>query len=155
MDTTNLDALVRTVAQARQQLAHAQEAVAATRRAFEAEHAPLLATLETARAAQEQAETTLREAVLTAYTATGSKRPHPAVGVRVCTRLVYDPAAVTAWARENLTPLLVLDTKLFEQVAPHIKVPGVTTITEPQATIAQDLEPWDKPHADDTAITDR
>jgi hypothetical protein len=102
----------------------------------------LLATLDNARAAQEQAEAALRDAVLVAYHTTGSKRPHPAVGVRVCTRLVYDPATVTTWARDNLTPLLVLDTKLFEQVAPHIKVPGVSVVNEAQATIAQDLAPW-------------
>jgi hypothetical protein len=155
METTNLVSLVRAVAHARQQLASAQAAVAEARRAFEAEHASLLAALEAARSAQEQAETTLREAVLAAYNATGSKHPHPAVGVRVCTRLVYDQAAVTTWALENLTPLLVLDTKMFEQVAPHIKVPGVTTVTEPQATIAQDLEPWTAAATEDAPITDR
>jgi hypothetical protein len=142
MDTMTLDALVCAVAQARQQTAAAQAALSATRHAFETEHAPLFATLEAARSAEEQAECRLREAVLNMYNSTGSKRPHPAVGIRVCTRLIYDPAAVTEWAREHLTALLILDTKRFEQVAPHLMVPGVTTCTEPQATIAQDLDPW-------------
>jgi hypothetical protein len=142
MDTLNLDTLVCAVAQARQQTAAAQAALSATRHAFESEHAPLFATLEAARSAEEQAERCLREAVLNMYNATGSKRPHPAVGIRVCTRLIYDPDAVTEWAREHLTALLVLDTRRFEQVAPHLMVPGVTTCAEPQATIAQDLDRW-------------
>lgn len=140
--TTTLEMLVRVVAQARQDTAAAQAAVSQARHTFEAEHMPLFATLDAARTAQEQAESALREAVLAAFIATGNKRPHPAVGVRVYTRLVYDPAAVTAWARENMTPLLVLDTKRFEQVAPHLGVPGVTISPEPQATIAQDLDLW-------------
>lgn len=150
METTNLDSLVHAVAQARQQTAAAQAAVTAARRAFENEHAMLFATLEVARTAEEQAEAQLREAGLIAFRATGSKRPHPAVGVRVCTRLVYDPAAVTTWAREHLTALLVLDTKRFEQVAPHLMVPGVTIHTEPQATIAQDLDEWIQTTATET-----
>jgi hypothetical protein len=64
-------------------------------------------------------------------------------GVRLLVHLSYDKDAITTWARTNLPGVLVLDTRTFEQVAPRLRVPGVTVHEEPQATIAQDLTAWE------------
>ena len=145
MEDTELNALVQTVAQARRQTAQAQAALTTVRAAFEQQHAEVIAAVTAAQARLEQAEEALRQATLAAYAGAGNKRPHPAVAVRVMTRLVYDPEGITAWARENLPAILVLDVKTFERVAQHLMVPGVTVSAEPVATIAQDLTPWHMP----------
>ncbi len=138
----NIEALVRVVAATRCQTARAETTLKEARSAWEQDHIVLLTTVEEARAAQEAAEAALRQAVLAIFTQDGNKHPHPATGVRVTNRLVYDPQAITTWARENLPAVLVLDVKTFERVAPHLMVPGVSTVEEPIATIAQDLAAW-------------
>lgn len=141
-NTPNIEALVQVVAATRQQTARAETTLKAARSTWEQDHTALFTTVEEARAAQESAEVALRQAVLAIFAQDGNKHPHPATGVRVTSRLVYDPQAVTAWARENLPAVLVLDVKTFERVAPHLLVPGVSAVEEPIATIAQDLAPW-------------
>jgi hypothetical protein len=141
-DTIDIEALVRVVAAARQQTTQAEATLKTARSAWEQDHAALFTIVEAARAAQEVAEAALREAVLAVFTQEGNKHPHPATGVRVTSRLIYDPHAITEWAREHLPAVLVLDVKTFERVAPHLMVPGVSTVEEPTATIAQDLAGW-------------
>lgn len=138
----NIEALVHMVAATRRQTARAETTLKAVRSAWEQDHVTLLATVEEARAAQEAAEAALRQAVLAIFAQEGNKHPHPATGVRVTSRLVYDAQTITEWARENLPAVLVLDVKTFERVAPHLMVPGVSTVEEPIATIAQDLATW-------------
>lgn len=144
-EDTELNALVQAVAQVRRQTAQAQATLTTARIAFEQQHAEVIAAVTAAQAQQERAEEALRQATLAAYASAGNKRPHRAVAVRVMTRLVYDLGAITAWARENLPAILVLDVKTFERVAPHHQVPGVTVSAEPVATIARDLTPWHAP----------
>jgi hypothetical protein len=139
---TDIEALVRVVAAARQQTAQAEATLKTARGLWEEDHAALFTTVEESRAEQEAAEAALREAVLAIFALKGNKHPHPATGVRVTSRLVYDPQVITEWAREHLPAVLVLDAKTFERVAPHLMVPGVSTVEEPIATIAQDLAAW-------------
>ena len=134
-----LDDLVRRVAQRRQALAAAVAPITAARLRFEAEIAPLAVARDGAAAALDADTEALRQAILAAYSAGGSKHPHPAAGIRVGTRLVYDVAAVTAYARQHLTQVLTLDVRAFERVAATLQVPRVTCFEEVTATIAQDL----------------
>ncbi|MDQ2806694.1 MAG: hypothetical protein M3Z04_07220 [Chloroflexota bacterium] len=138
----NLPRLVQAVAAARVATSQAQTTLATARSAWEQANAGLLQAVSATRTAQATAEETLRTATLAAYAATGSKRPHPALGVRLTTRLDYDREQVTAWARQHMPTVLILDTARFEAVARQLAVPEVTVISEPQATIGTDLHAW-------------
>ena len=143
--SADLPALVQAVATARRTAATLQATLSATRSAWDTANADLLATVAAARADQEQAETDLRTAGLAAYAAGGSKRPHPAVGVRVTLQPQYDEAALTAWARTQMPALLQLDTAQVAVVARRLTLPGVQLIPTPQATIGGDLTRWTTP----------
>ena len=143
----DLDALVAAVAQARQAAVAAVAPITAARLAFEAQIAPLITVREGAFAALDAAEAALHTATLAVYAATGAKRPHPAAGIRVGLRLVYDREALTAYAREHLRQVLVLDVRAFERVAltfagSGAPIPGVQVVEEVQATISQDLHAY-------------
>jgi len=141
----DLPALVQAVATARRTAAALQATLSAAHRDWETAHADLLATVAATRTAQEQAETALRTATLAAYAATGSKRPHPALGVRVTLTAQYDEAHLTAWARTQMPALLRLDAQSVLNVARHLDLPGVQLIPTPQATIGSDLTRWTAP----------
>ncbi|MDQ2807171.1 MAG: hypothetical protein M3Z04_09730 [Chloroflexota bacterium] len=138
----NLPQLVQTVATARVATTQAQTTLATARSAWEQANADLLQAVSAARSAQASAEERLRVATLAAYAATGSKRPHPALGVRLTTRLEYDRAQVTAWAQRHMPAVLTLDIARFEAVARQLAVPEVTVVHEPTATIRTDLTAW-------------
>lgn len=137
-----IEELVRLVATCRQQTTQAQATLASARSAWEYAHGALFTAVSDAQTAQAAAEAALRDATLTAYATNGSKHPHPATGVRVTLRLIYDREAITTWARINLPSVLMLDVRTFERVAVELHVPGVRAEPEPQATIAGHLRPW-------------
>jgi hypothetical protein len=86
----------------------------------------------------------LHELALNDFRTTGSKKPHPALGIRVSTKLVYEPGMALDWAKTNLPAALVLDTKTFEAFVKATTVP-VTFVSEMQiasATIATDLSEY-------------
>jgi hypothetical protein len=89
-------------------------------------------------------ENELRGLALADYKATGSKKPHPGVGIRVSTKLVYDPAVALDWAKTNVPAALVLDTKTFEGFvkASTAPVTFVSIVETPTATIATDLSEY-------------
>jgi hypothetical protein len=145
------------VAAGRWQANRILEQLAAARQQFDEQIRPLVEQKDAVRAALAGAEEALRTATLAAYEEAGSKRPHPAAGIRIQARLVYDREAVTAYARQHLTQVLMLDTKAFERVAATLHVPGVEVVEEALATIAQDLRgylPADLPAADDPVGAD-
>lgn len=133
-----LPRLVAVVHEARRQAAEHRERLAAVRADFEASITPLV---EADRAAREQlvlTENVLRETAVAVYRETGSKQPHPGVGIRVGTVLTYRPEEAMAWAMEHKLALQ-LDTRQFEQIAKTAPLPFVAKRDEPKATIASDL----------------
>lgn len=80
------------------------------------------------------------------YTATGSKRPHPAVGVRLMPRVCYDQAVAVAYCREKLPNALKLDVSAFEKFAKAVHsvqpLDFVRIEHEPQITISTDLSQY-------------
>jgi hypothetical protein len=85
----------------------------------------------------------LREIALADYKATGSKKPHPAMGIRVNTKVVYDPKQAETWAKENLPTAFTFDTKFFEVYVKNVAdVPCATIKQVPTATIATDLSEY-------------
>lgn len=86
-----------------------------------------------------EAEATLRELTLQAYAETKDKAPAPGVGIREITKLDYDPRQALTWAA-NHGMALKLDVGAFEKIAKVSPFVFVTISTEPQATIATNLE---------------
>ena len=88
-------------------------------------------------------DNSLRKNVIATYEETGEKKPHPACGVRLTTKMRYVDADAITWCRENLPAALSLNRRLFEKhakgVAETAPIPGVAFIKEPKATIAKDL----------------
>ena len=86
-----------------------------------------------------EVEDRLRELTLRAYAETGDKAPAIGVGIREVTKYAYDPKTALNWAIEHKMALKLDETKFKN----HVKADPpdfVTVTTEPQATIATNLE---------------
>lgn len=81
----------------------------------------------------------LRQLTLQAYVETGNKAPAVGVGIREQVVLSYDGKVALNYAKEHLL-FLQLNKTAFEKFAKDEKPDFVTITTEPQATIAQNLE---------------
>ncbi len=82
-------------------------------------------------------EKTIRDLAIAEWQHTFEKRPAAGVQIKMLTKLRYDVAAVTEWARTHMADLLILDIKTFEKlakVAPSVSMP-VEVIQEPAAYI--------------------
>jgi len=84
----------------------------------------------------------IKAAGLAAYADTESKRPHPAVGIRIKTKVTYDEKEALAYCMEHLTPAVRLNTKVFEDLAKKTPLPVATVYYEPSVTISPDLSEW-------------
>ncbi len=87
----------------------------------------------------QEAEEALRELTLKAYAETGNKAPAEGVGIRERTVLTYDGKVAFDWAKAHKMALK-LDTSAFEKIAKVDPPDFVKITTEPQATIATQLE---------------
>lgn len=113
--------------------------VDASRNTWLIHNAAFLEATDHARAQVAEQEARLRSLALTVYSETGSKAPGLGVGIRVTTRLAYDPVAALEWASKKRLALQ-LDTKAFEKLAKAGACEYlVEWIEEPQATISSDL----------------
>jgi hypothetical protein len=91
----------------------------------------------------DELEKVLRFKALAAYSINGIKKPHPALGIRVTNKVVYDPKEAEAWSKENLPTAFTFDTKFFETYVKNVaNVPCATIEQVPTATIATDLSEY-------------
>ena len=97
------------------------------------------AEVATAASMVSEAEDKLRELTLKAYAETGNKAPAPGIGIRERTILTYDGKVAFDWAKAHKMALK-LDTNAFEKIAKADPPDFVKITTEPQATIATELE---------------
>lgn len=127
------------VATGRWTLAQMKAGLDERRRVFDIVNEDRILDIKAATEAVTASEQMARDLALAVYADTGSKQPHPGVGIRVTTRLVYDRHDALQWAQDhNLA--LTLDVKAFEGIAKHGAVDGIVTFqVEPQATISSDL----------------
>lgn len=135
----DLEMVLRDVAGWRVDVARHKSNLDTRRREFEQANANLILSFEASRTQLASAEMEARDLALAAYAKTGSKQPHPGVGIRVTTRALYDNAGALVWAKEhNLA--LKLDIKAFETLAKNGACGTLVVFTqEPTATIASDL----------------
>ena len=136
--TATIEEQARRVLELRDEERKEGEVIRALQAAFEQSIRPKMDGLAQVRGLREEAETQLRTLALAEYARTGNKQPGPGVAIRITTRLEYEQAAALAWANEH-SLALQLDRRAFEAIAKTAPPPFVTTISEPQATIATDL----------------
>ena len=88
----------------------------------------------------------IRHDAIGQYNETGEKRPHPAVGIRITTKLIYPAGKALLWCIDNMRTALKYDKRMFEKharaVADTIPVEFVHIKKEPQATISRDLSDY-------------
>jgi len=130
---------IKIVAKARQRAQEAMEAKNTSYTDWENNNRMLLDAVANTRQVTSDAEAVLRELTLQIYAQTGSKAPMPGVGIREITKLEYDAKVAFDWAVEHVMALK-LDTSAFEKIAKVSPPSFVTITTEPQATIATQLE---------------
>lgn len=133
-----LEEQIKVVAKAREEVERLNTEKQDAFSQWETEHKSLLFILKDAGEYKQEQEVLLRELTLQAYAETGNKTPAVGVGIREVTIYDYDSAEALAWAVEhNLA--LKLDESAFKKIVKATPLPFVTSTTEPQATIAQDL----------------
>ena len=106
---------------------------------WEYENHDLLLEISEARDRVGDVEERLRELTLQAYADTGNKAPAPGLGIRERTVLTYENKVALDWAKAHKMAIQ-LDKKAFEKIAKADPPSFVTISTEPQATIATNLE---------------
>jgi len=87
----------------------------------------------------QEAEDSLRFLALETYAATGEKTVAPGIGIREVTKYSYSETEALKWAIEHKMALKLDETKFKN----HVKADPpdfVTVTTEPQATIATELQ---------------
>lgn len=91
-------------------------------------------------------EEKVRDWAVEHYKNTGSKKPHPALQIRVTKAIVYATDKAMEWCEKNLPVAIkrTVDAKLFEKTVQSIgALPDFVIVTEePKATIATDLTPY-------------
>jgi hypothetical protein len=116
--------------------------------AFEAAHAPLIASVSEYSAKVAEAENVVRKLALVAYEADKeNKTPVEGVTIKVGKLRTYDPTRVLEWARKNREtfPALIvetLDEKVLKALITANAVPGVTVADDPKATIDTNLSDY-------------
>lgn len=142
--TPSLDAAVTELANARALEESVKAHYSARLDAWKRDNADLLVDLDNAREAVAEAERAVRTATLDAYAQTGSKKPHPAVGVQITKVISYDGENARVWAMTASPVLLKLDAAAFDKAVRAGLVPAdIAQVEEvPQATIASDLSAW-------------
>ena len=142
--------LITKLAQARARLDEAKRAREALLAAVtdSADYKLQLEFITQAQADIETATAAIKDEALGAWTATGSKKPHPAIGIKVTRKLVYDPIVALMWAKKDLAAAVIppvppaLDTVKFEKWAKDNPPEFVTFIDVPTVTFAKDLSEY-------------
>ena len=130
---------INAVVEARQKAETARGIVTASRIAWTEKNQGILVEAETWDKKLKIDEDKLHELTLKAYAETGNKVPAVGVGIRERTVLTYDNKIAFDWAKAHKMALK-LDTSAFEKIAKADPPDFVKITTEPQATIATELE---------------
>ena len=140
IDITYLAQLRQETADARAAAEDAQAALETTR-----EWVYLIECKEALRYRQhalEEAEANVRSVALAEFAVNHDKHPHPAITIKMMTRLNYDQDAAKSYSIAHLPNALKLDTRAFEKAAKALDLDFVTITEEPTAAIDSDLSMW-------------
>lgn len=86
---------------------------------------------------------------------TGDKRPHPAIGINMLTRVDYDLEEALTYAREHYPGAVKLDKRAFDKIAKATPHKFVTISKIPSTKITRDLSAYLLEEDDDTTAADK
>ena len=133
---------IKVVAEARHKASTLKDVKHLAYEEFEKLNVELLDSVDVATEEVGLEEAKLRELTLEVYAETGNKAPALGVGIREVTKLDYDVTKAFEWALEHRIALQ-LNKSAFDKLAktaPETRPSFVMVTTEPQATIAMNLE---------------
>lgn len=133
-----LEEQIKIVAEARQVKANLDEQKKELYAQWEEATKPLLEQIASQSEKVTEAENKLRYMTIEEYKTTGNKAPAVGVGIRILTKLEYEPKDALKWAMEHQVALS-LDKSSFEKFAKATPLDFVQVREEPQATIATNL----------------
>jgi hypothetical protein len=142
---TEYNELLSKLAAQRLTLATAKEMKAAMVKTFEETPSfqAVATNIESADNQISELEKELRLKALADFSVNGIKKPHPALGIRVTAKVVYDHKEAEAWAKENLPTAFSFNSQFFEVYVKNVAdVPCATIEQVPTATIATDLSEY-------------
>ena len=87
----------------------------------------------------QQAEDELRTAALVAYKDSGNKNPATGISIKIYHICQYDVLKAREWAVVAAPAMMVLDTKLFEKLAPDMPGAPIAVIDNPKVMLAKEL----------------
>lgn len=87
-------------------------------------------------------EEQVHAAALHQFVETTEKKPHPAVQIKMFTRLDYDPERAKIYCMEHVPAALKLDARAFEKVAKVLMLDWVESVPYPRAQVAGDLSEY-------------
>ena len=142
---------IKDLAEKRKLAAELSAQVEALRQQWKKEHKGLLTQVVAAKRKLAEADHGLRLDVIANYEATGQKKPHPKLGIRVSKVVkIVDEQAALEYAKRYIPTLIVLDTTGFKQYVKGVagikgfiasELGEIVAFTEKvTATIAKDLE---------------
>ena len=141
---------IKDLAEKRKRVAELDAQLEKLRQQWEKEHEEPLAQIVVARRELAKADEALRLDIIANYEATGQKKPHPKLGIRVSkvVKIICELDALK-YAKQYLPALVVLDTRGFMQYVKGVAdiesimdgLAGIVAFEEKvTATIAKDLE---------------
>lgn len=115
------------------------EVLEATRNAWEAQNALIVAERDRTAAYLEATEKDLRQAVIDWCREHDTKKFDEHLSMRVIVKLEYEPDQATTWAKTNAPFILVADRKQFDALAKKQDFDFVNKVPSYSAVIASDL----------------
>lgn len=142
-----MDNLVTLLARARREVLDLKDCIDAVNAEIEKEYGKELGDLKKDLSVAQTKVTGLEESVrgtaLEAYLETGDKHPHPAITIKVFTKLDYDEEQAITYCVEHLPKALKVDKRKFEAVAKAAELDFVQITDDPKATVATDLSEYE------------
>ena len=114
-ELTELNDLVIELAEARRSATESQQKYDEAFADWESANEQLVLRRDGDKAYASALEGELRAATAEYYKATGDKKPHPTLGIRVGKRAIYDPDEARRWALGHADGLLALDEKRYKK----------------------------------------
>lgn len=141
------------LAETRQRYEQAKTSLDAKRATWEAEHQAEIDAVAAYKIQMERYEQVVRDQALEHFRATGEKKPHTAVEIKMWDEAQYNPAEAAGWCQFQMPALLVLDAKAYEKILRAVRdsktlsdthlatMPG-RVVDQPKVSIARDLSAY-------------
>lgn len=137
----SLDQQVKTLFNLQSEYAQRKAELDERRKAWEAENAALIATVDQLKDGIAQCDETVREAAMKAFLDTGEKSPHPAITIKAFAEPEYEDDLAIEWAWVKAPEVFDLNRKKYELLLKSGLFPDMpgAVVDVHKVTLARDL----------------